>query len=178
MITIKDKDGNPLATKVPVPNEVEEKEEETIEEVLSPSIAHALHDCQAEKQKGNDSFQAGEYAQAILHYSLSLDTAAQLSDELFPVRDVLYSNRAACFLKMGHHEKAEQDATMALKLNPENVKAQFRQGLALHALKRYAEALPLLAKAHTLEPKNKQIKQALQFCEVRLEQEHRKRMEG
>jgi Flp pilus assembly protein TadD len=173
MIKITDKHGNPLVKKtMQAP-----KEDEEIEEVLSPSVQHALHDCQAEKQKGNDSFQAGEYAQAILHYSLALDTAAQLSDDMFPA-DILYSNRAACFLKMGHHEKAEQDATKALQLNPSNIKAQFRQGLALHALKRYQEALPLLAMAHKLEPKNKQIKQALQFCEVRLDQEHRKRMEG
>jgi hypothetical protein len=42
----------------------------------------------------------------------------------------------------------------------------------------YQQASPFLAQAHKLEPSNKQIEQALQFCEVRSEQEHRKRFMG
>jgi len=57
------------------------------------------------------------------------------------------------------------------------VKGVFRKGLALHAMGRYREAIDALAKAQKVEPKNKQIKQALQFAEVRLHQEMRKRME-
>jgi FK506-binding protein 8 len=63
-----------------------------------------------------------------------------------------------------------------LQINPSNVKANFRKGLALHASGQYKEALPVLAAAAKIEPSNKQIQQALKFCEVRLEQEHRKRM--
>ena len=93
-------------------------------------------------------------------------------------RDVTLSNRAACFLKMGDHEKALSDAKQATDMVPSNTKAWFRQGLALHAQKRYQEAIPVLAKAHKLQPKNAQIKEALQFAEVRMTQEMRKRMEG
>merc|ERR1712150_54019 len=109
-----------------------------------------------------------------------LPSAGQTSSSsslLFP-SDIVLSNRAACFLKLGQHEKAEADAAQALKLNPQNIKALFRQGLALHAMEQYEQALPILAKAYKLEPKNKQVKQALQFCEMRLEQEYRKRMAG
>jgi cytochrome c-type biogenesis protein CcmH/NrfG len=43
---------------------------------------------------------------------------------------------------------------------------------------RYQDAIQALAAAHQLEPKNKQIKQALQFAEVRMHQEIKKRMNG
>uniref|UniRef100_A0A7S0GC99 Uncharacterized protein n=1 Tax=Proboscia inermis TaxID=420281 RepID=A0A7S0GC99_9STRA len=97
--------------------------------------------------------------------------------QLFP-RHVTLSNRSACFLKLGHHEKALADGTEAELLNPQYVKGIFRRGLALHAMKEYQEAIPVLARALAIEPKNKQIKQALQFAEVRMQQEYRKRMEG
>ena len=166
----------------------EPEEEEEIEEVygsMSKSDIDAIvKECETNKARGNEAFGTGEYAQAILLYSLALDKADELPDakdpasapkQLFP-RDITLSNRAACFLKMGDHEKAYADAVKASEINPDNVKSYFRQGLALHAMKRYQEAIPVLAKAHKLEPKNKQIKEALQFAEVRMTQEMRKRM--
>jgi tetratricopeptide (TPR) repeat protein len=178
----------PVAAVV-VPNEqAEEEEDDDIEEVYGSmsknDIDEIVLECERNKTRGNEAFGAGEYGQAILLYSLALDKAHELPDKdgdmkkpLFP-RDVTLSNRAACFLKLGQHEKALEDAKQALEWNPENVKAIFRRGLALHAMGQYGDALPVLATAHKLEPKNKQIKQALQFAEVRLEQEMRKRMAG
>ena len=151
-----------------------------VEEVITANVQAIVDECQQNKARGNEAFGAGEYGQAILLYSLALDKAAELpttttENTLFPT-DIVYSNRAACFLKLGQHEKAEADAAQALQINPDNIKALFRQGLALHAMKDYQQALPLLARAHKREPTNKQVAQALKFCEVRLEQEHRQRM--
>lgn len=78
-----------------------------------------------------------------------------------------YANRAFCFQKLGQHEKAEADARKCIELKPEFVKGHFRLGLALHAMGKYFEALPALGKALELEPKNKAIKQALGFAEMR-----------
>ena len=190
MVQIKDKDGNVLveknkessstsSTSSPV---VETVADETVqEEVVTDSVKDIVKECEQNKARGNEAFGAGEYGQAILLYTLALDKADELpssSDhKLFP-RDILLSNRAACFLKLGQHEKAEEDASRALQINPANVKATFRKGLALHAAGRYYDAMPVLAAAHKMEPKNKQIKQALQFCEVRVQQDQRKRMAG
>ncbi len=146
-------------------------------------INAVVEECEHNKRRGNEAFEAGEYAQAILLYSLALDKADELPDKdggvksLFP-RHILLCNRSACFLKLGQHEKALDDAARAQAMEPTYVKAWFRRGLALHALGRYAEALPILGEAHKLEQKNQQIKQALQFAEVRHQQEIRKRMEG
>ena len=166
----------------------EQEEDEDIEEVYASMsktvIDEIVLECERNKTRGNEAFGAGEYVQAVLLYTLALDKAHELPDQdgdakkpLF-ARDVTLSNRAACFLKLGQHEKAQADAEQALEWNPDNVKAMFRCGLALHAMGQFSDALPVLAKAHKLEPKNKQIKQALQFAEVRLEQEMRKRMAG
>jgi hypothetical protein len=183
MIKIQDKDGNEIK-KVDVPTPSVENVNDDIEEIYASmpkaEIDAIVHECDQNKQRGNEAFGSGEYAQAILLYSLALDKADELPDkgsekQLFP-RDIIFSNRSACFLKLGQHEKALNDAVRALEINPDNIKAVFRRGLSLHASGRYEEAMPILAEAHKLEPKNKQIKQALQFCEVRFEQERRKRM--
>jgi hypothetical protein len=183
MIKIQDKDGNEIK-KVDVPTPLVETLDDDIEEIYASmpkaEIDAIVHECDQNKQRGNEAFGSGEYAQAILLYSLALDKADELPDkdsdkQLFP-RDIIFSNRSACFLKLGQHEKALDDAVRALEINPKNIKAVFRRGLSLHASGRYEEAMPILAEAHKIEPKNKQIKQALQFCEVRFEKERRKRM--
>jgi cytochrome c-type biogenesis protein CcmH/NrfG len=79
---------------------------------------------------------------------------------------------------LGHHEKALKDGTDSESLDATYVKGVFRKGLALHAMGRYRDAIETLAAAHKLEPKNKQIKQALQFAEVRMHQEMQKRMDN
>jgi len=190
MIKFKEKDGGGAskATKSQT-TPVETADEEEIEQVYGSmgkdEIDAIVRECDKNKQRGNEAFGSGEYAQAILLYSLALDKADELPDvddpfpakhQLFP-RDVTLSNRAACFLKLGQHEKAEADAKKASEINPKNIKAVFRRGLALHAMKQFMAAIPILAEAHKLEPKNKQIKEALQFAEVRMTQEQRKRME-
>lgn len=186
-IKIIDKDGNEVVKKAE--SKTSDDDELVIEEVYagmnSDDIKAIVTDCETQKSKGNESFGAGEYAQAILLYTLALDRASELPDasEVAPknplfARHVVLSNRSACFLKLGEHEKALKDAIDAAKMEPTYIKAIFRQGLALHAMGRYQEAIEQLAAALKLEPKNKQVKQALQFAEVRMHQEIRKRMEG
>mmetsp|Transcript_19826 Transcript_19826/g.42713 ORF Transcript_19826/g.42713 Transcript_19826/m.42713 type:complete len:580 (+) Transcript_19826:78-1817(+) len=199
----KQKQDNEKETKTSGEDAVEEVEE-IYSSMTKDEIDAIVRDCDAQKAKANESFVAGEYAQAVLLYSLVLDRCAELPDsneaaevmssaaknsvvpssdaippmkQLFP-RHVILSNRSACFLKLGEHEKALKDAEDAVALDPAYVKAAFRKGLALHAMSRYQEAVPALGAAHKIEPRNKQIKQALQFAEVRLQQEMRKRMEG
>ena len=179
------KSDEPTTKSAPVVEDVEEEIEEVYASMSKEDIDAVVKECEQNKARGNEAFGSGEYAQAILLYSLALDKAAELPDDvkdktkkpLFP-RDVTLSNRAAAFLKLGEHEKAAADAKLAHEYNDQNVKAWFRHGLALHAMKQWQGAIPLLAKAHKMEPKNKSIKQALQFAEMRLQQDLRKRMQG
>jgi len=138
---------------------------------------------EAERSKlmGNQSFGAGEYAQAAVHYTMAIDQAgtaaagqeAEAGAAANPLVPICYSNRAACFLKLGQHERALEDADCCIKHNPSFVKGHFRRGLSLHAMKRYTEALPSLGRALELEsPKNKastkQINDAIRFAEAKL----------
>jgi hypothetical protein len=194
MVQIKDKDGNPLVAKTMTSATTTSATTTTTTATTASTTTTLLQtdeeimaECEAFKVQGNASFAAGEYAQSLLYYSLAIDKAAALGNQQdatlskaatlpkFPV-DVLYANRAAACLKLGQHERALADADLALAINPDNLKATFRKGLALHAGGQYYTALPILAAAHKREPSNKQIKQALQFCEVRVEQDQRKRM--
>lgn len=162
--------------------------EDVVEEVYTMDkheMEMIIRECEQNKARGNEAFGAGEYAQAVLLYSLALDKATELPDndtsavgkqQLFP-RHVVLANRSAAFLKLGNHEKALADGIRAQELDPTYIKGVFRRGLALHAMRQYEEAISVLAEAHKMEPQNKQIKQALQFAEVRMTQEMRKRME-
>jgi tetratricopeptide (TPR) repeat protein len=186
-------DGGRVETKTPDKKVVEEVIEEVFTSSSKEDIETIVTSCENEKAKGNEAFTSGEYAQAVLFYTLALDRAAELPDattveeklsgkntdpitQLFP-RHIVLSNRSACFLKLGHHKKALKDGTDSESLDGTYVKGIFRKGLALHAMGRYKDAIEALAAAHKLEPKNKQIKQALQFAEVRMYQEMQKRMD-
>ena len=80
-------------------------------------------------------------------------------------------------MKLGHHDKALEDATACLDHDADNVKGWFRKGMSLHALGRWRDALVALGKARDMEGgKNKQVEQAIRFCEMRLEKEMRERM--
>ena len=169
-------------------------EEEVYASTTKEEIDAIVASIEEQKAKGNEAFTSGEYAQAVLFYTMALDRAADLPDassvkekldggggndkveQLFP-RHIVLSNRSACFLKLGHHEKAVKDGADAELLEPTYVKGVFRRGLALHAMGQYEQAIKSLSAAQKLEPKNKQIKQALQFAEVRMAQEMRKRMQ-
>ena len=162
-----------------------EQDEEEVEEVYTSmsksEIKEVIAECEAIKVRGNEAFAAGEYAQAVLFYSLALDKADELPDKesgtKLYARHIVLANRSAAFLKLGEHEKALADATRAQELDPTYVKGVFRKGLALHAMGRYLDAIQALAGAHKLEPLNKQVKEALMFSERRLQQEMRERME-
>jgi len=118
---------------------------------------------------GNEAFKDGEYAQAAIYYTEAIDLAPKDS----PMIPVCYSNRAYSYLKIGHLPEALADASKAVELDPKYVKGLFRKGLALHALKRYGDAGQVLTQALDLEPKNQQIKQALQFAEVNFRKQQR-----
>merc|ERR1712003_541310 len=114
------KDGAKKVTKVEQKNvtpakatdEVEDEVEEIYASMSKEQIDAIVKECEQNKSRGNEAFGSGEYAQAILLYTLALDKADELPDtdnqvvniiakqQLVP-RDVILSNRAACFLKLG-----------------------------------------------------------------------------
>lgn len=147
---IRGKDEFPMTARELNASSVEEAEAKAKEERSS-----------ANKAKGNEAFKSGDYGQAIAHYELSLQDTDVDAD-----KSILHSNRSACFLKLGRLEEALKDAEQSVLLDGKNVKGNFRVGLALHALKRYGEAVIALEKAQSLEKKtNKDIDNAIRMAE-------------
>ena len=114
------------------------------------------------KDAGNDAFKEGNYPQAAVHYTQCL--------ELKPRHHVALANRAACFLKMGEHAKALDDASSCATIAPDYVKGHFRKGLALHAMGAHGEAVVALTHAEKLDPKNAQVVEALRMAAFKARQ--------
>ncbi len=121
------------------------------------------------KDEGNKAFKECDYGQAAVHYTQAIESFELVSVELdHQSKELLcaaLSNRAACSLKLGDHENALADSEACLKIDPNHIKAIFRKGLALHAMGRYREACPVLGKAASMKPKDKEIQAALLFAE-------------
>eukprot|EP00545_Synedropsis_sp_CCMP1620_P013429 CAMPEP_0119011068 /NCGR_PEP_ID=MMETSP1176-20130426/5429_1 /TAXON_ID=265551 /ORGANISM="Synedropsis recta cf, Strain CCMP1620" /LENGTH=573 /DNA_ID=CAMNT_0006963831 /DNA_START=29 /DNA_END=1750 /DNA_ORIENTATION=- len=85
------------------------------------------------KAEGNKAMQAGNVTEAIEKYSDAIRADG--------ANHVYYSNRSAAYLKQGDANNALEDAASCLGLNPEFAKGYSRKGAALHALKRYNDAI-------------------------------------
>lgn len=116
---------------------------------------------EAKKAEGNTAFKEGNFSQAAVLYTEALDAD--------PKMHLCLANRSACWMKLGHHDKALDDAEQCTRLAPDFVKGHFRMGVALHALGRYEEALPALGRAEQLDPKNAQVKDAINMAQMRLQ---------
>ncbi|XP_034048421.1 tetratricopeptide repeat protein 28 [Thalassophryne amazonica] len=97
----------------------------------------------------NQACQQGDYTLAVRLYSEVL--AAD------PQNCILYSNRSAAYLRLGHYSAALDDAIKARLINPKWPKAYFRQGVALQYLGRHADALAAFASGLAQDPKSLQL---------------------
>ncbi|XP_078275023.1 mitochondrial import receptor subunit TOM34-like [Rhinoraja longicauda] len=92
------------------------------------------------KSAGNDLFQHGRYGEAAGRYSEAIgrlqEAGAKWPEEL----SVMYSNRAACYLKTGSCSDCIKDCTASLELVPFALKPLIRRASAYEALERYDQA--------------------------------------
>ncbi|KAL6300068.1 hypothetical protein BKA93DRAFT_741186, partial [Sparassis latifolia] len=82
--------------------------------------------------QGNAAFKAGDFADAVGHYSAAMRADAR--NPTFPL------NRAAAYLRLGKNEDAERDCGAVLSLDPRSVKALFRRAQARAALQKLTDA--------------------------------------
>uniref|UniRef100_UPI00398E74D7 mitochondrial import receptor subunit TOM34 n=1 Tax=Pristiophorus japonicus TaxID=55135 RepID=UPI00398E74D7 len=89
------------------------------------------------KNAGNDLFKHGQFGQAAGRYTEAIakqrDSGANGPEDL----SVLYSNRAACYLKIGSCSECIKDCTASLELVPFALKPLLRRAAAYEALERY-----------------------------------------
>lgn len=124
----------------------------------SPASEASRAQAEAKRQEGNAAFKANDFLQAALYYTEAI--------ELCPDLHLAWANRAQCFLHTGQPEKALTDATRCTELAPDYAKGWFRMGIALHALRRFGEAIGPLTEAEKLDPKNSQIPEAIKMAQL------------
>ena len=117
------------------------------------------------KGEGNKAFKAAEFQQAAVFYTeaLSLDAT----------QHALYSNRAACFLKLGRYAQAREDALECTRLAPDFAKGHFRLALALQAENKPGEACAAFNKCLAIEPSNKDATAGLNVARMQAERQRR-----
>ncbi|CAN9498634.1 unnamed protein product [Ophioblennius macclurei] len=106
------------------------------------------------KEKGDQRFAAGDFLSAANAYDLAIRLNAKMP--------ALYSNRAACHLKLRNLHKAVEDASQALQLLTPPVaanaaaraRASVRRGTAFCQLQLYAEGLEDFQAALKIDPDN------------------------
>ncbi|KAK2921042.1 sperm-associated antigen 1A isoform X2 [Channa argus] len=92
------------------------------------------------KNEGNDLFKHGQFADALEKYTQAIEECAKEGIDSPEDLCILYSNRAACYLKDGNSSDCIQDCTKALELQPYALKPLLRRAMAYESLERYRKA--------------------------------------
>ncbi|CAL1584735.1 unnamed protein product [Knipowitschia caucasica] len=92
------------------------------------------------KNEGNHLFKHGQFGDAIEKYTQAIEGCAEAGVDSAEDLCILYSNRAACYLKDGNSTDCIQDCTKALELQPFSLKPLLRRAMALESLERYRRA--------------------------------------
>ena len=119
---------------------------------------------------GTVAFKAGDYEEALESYEDAtgyLDYGEKAEGKEEECQTMYMSctlNGAQCCIKQGEFSQAVDLCTRALMRDESNVKALFRRGQARMHMGEWAEAKADLRQASTLDPKNKEVRDA--FAEV------------
>ncbi|XP_051992680.1 sperm-associated antigen 1A-like isoform X1 [Xyrauchen texanus] len=92
------------------------------------------------KNEGNMLFKSGQFGDALEKYTQAIDGCLEAGIDSPEDLCILYSNRAACFLKEGNSSDCIQDCTRSLELRPFSLKPLLRRAMAYETLERYSMA--------------------------------------
>ncbi|XP_036001092.1 sperm-associated antigen 1A isoform X2 [Fundulus heteroclitus] len=92
------------------------------------------------KNEGNYLFKNGQFGDALEKYSQAINGCSEAGIDSPEDLSILYSNRAACYLKNGNSGDCIQDCNKALELQPFSLKPLLRRAMANESLERYRKA--------------------------------------
>jgi len=101
------------------------------------------------KEKGNEFFKAGNYDEAQEAYSDAILWCSEEEKELY---STLFSNRAACYQYLENWDLVIRDATKAIEIREDFVKAYHRRCKAYEMQDKMQDALSDLKKILELDP--------------------------
>lgn len=103
------------------------------------------------KTDGNEKFKAGKGEDAIKSYTAAIK-ACKDTEQDQNIKADCYANRAACYRQLYQDEEVIRDASAALEINPNHVKAYIRRAQGYEQMEKYEEALADFQKASQLAP--------------------------
>ncbi|TNN16545.1 Sperm-associated antigen 1 [Schistosoma japonicum] len=122
-----------------------------------------------EKDKGNESFKSGDYADALNYYKRSL---------IIHKTNTVYNNRALIYLRQKQWNEAVNDCTKVLKTEPDNLKALFRRSQANFELDNLEQAEKDLNRLTDQDPTNFKAQNLLRNVKIAISKRQRSYLEG
>ncbi|EYU26825.1 hypothetical protein MIMGU_mgv1a003301mg [Erythranthe guttata] len=126
------------------------KKELEQQEYFDPQIADE------ERDKGNQYFKEQKYPEAIKHYTEAIKRN--------PKDFKAYSNRAACYTKLGAMPEGLKDAEKCIDLDPTFTKGYIRKGAVQFFMKEYEKALETYQEGLKHDPRNQELLDGVRRC--------------
>ncbi|XP_010455678.1 PREDICTED: hsp70-Hsp90 organizing protein 3 [Camelina sativa] len=126
------------------------KKELEQQEYFDPKIA------EEEREKGNGFFKEQKYPEAVKHYSEAIKRNPN------DVR--AYSNRAACYTKLGALPEGLKDADKCIELDPSFTKGYNRKGAIQFLMKEYDKAMETYQEGLKHDAKNQELLDGVRRC--------------
>jgi len=115
-----------------------------------------LSPAQKAKEEGNFHYKESRYDKAIEFYTKALELTNDPKEKA-----TFYSNRAACNAQLQMYTEVIVDCSHCLEIEPENVKALLRRGLAYENKENYKLSRQDMQTALSLDPNTKMASEAL-----------------
>ncbi|CAA7403622.1 unnamed protein product [Spirodela intermedia] len=109
-----------------------------------------------EREKGNELFMQQKYPEAVRHYTEALRRN--------PHDPKVYSNRAACYTKLGALPEGLKDAEKCIELDPSFSKGYTRKGAVQFFMKEYDKALETYQEGLKHDPSNQELLDGVRRC--------------
>ena len=115
----------------------------------------------AEKELGNTAFKQQKYPEAVAHYTEALKRGPpKVNSEAHK----LFSNRAACYTKLGAWNEGLKDAEECIRLAPDFTKGYSRKGHLQFFMKEFDKAIATYETGLKYDPENAELKEGLYRC--------------
>ncbi|KAH0644154.1 hypothetical protein KY284_032038 [Solanum tuberosum] len=132
-------------------NEAEKaKKELEQQEYFDPQVADE------EREKGNQFFKEQKYPEAVSRYTESLRRN--------PKDPRTYSNRAACYTKLGALPEGLKDAEKCIELDPTFAKGYTRKGAVQFFMKEFEKAMETYQAGLKYDPQNQELLDGVRRC--------------
>eukprot|EP00891_Asterochloris_glomerata_P001859 jgi/Astpho2/1859/Aster-00384 len=137
-------------------NETERKmKEKKLQDYINMDLSNE------EREKGNQAFKDQNYPEAVKHYTEALERGPP---SVNPEAHKLFSNRAACYTKLGAWDQGLKDADKCIELKPDFPKGYSRKGHLQFFMKDHDKALETYQEGLKHEPNSEELKEGVRRC--------------